>query len=530
MRSVRRSLALLSVCCFPYLLAAQSIDLSAIPTRAESSNYQETTSYDEVIAFINVLTATSDKIFARPFGYSTEGRALPLVVFGNVEDSSPESVKGTEKLRVFVQANIHAGEVCGKEAMLTLLRSLASGNHAEWADSLVLLVAPIYNADGNERVSLYNRPRQHGPIAGMGQRPNAQNLDLNRDHMKIMSPEARSLIRVFNDYDPHMVIDLHTTNGTRHGYQLTYAPALNPNTHTAINGLLRTDLLPAVTETIKETYGWDYYYYGNVPSPRFQVPRGWYTFDHRPRFNNNYVGLRNRIPILSEAYSYATFEDRVLSTMYFVEEILNYSHIHASAIRSVVEEADAVSVVGTDMAVRAQLQRSNEEVEILMGEVDEEKNPFTGETMLRRRDVQTPEMMYEYGTFSPTETETAPQAYFVPGDLAIAKDRLEAHGIQFDVVGETQTMTVERFRIDSTRVAARAFQGHNERTLFGVYEEAQVTLDAGTLRVPVEQPLGRLAFYLLEPRSDDGLTNWALLDDALEEASHYPILRLRAQP
>lgn len=530
MRSVPCTLAFLCVCCLPQFLFAQAIDLSAIPTRAESSNYQETTSYDEVIAFINVLTATSDKIFARSFGYSTEGRALPIVVFGDVEDSSPESVKASDKLRVFVQANIHAGEVCGKEAMLMLLRSLASGEHTEWADSLVLLVAPIYNADGNERISLYNRPRQHGPLGGMGQRPNAQNLDLNRDHMKLMSPEARSLVRLFNNYDPHMVIDLHTTNGTRHGYHLTYAPALNPNTHPAIDGLLRTDLLPAVSETIKEAYGWDYYYYGNVPSPRFQVARGWYTFDHRPRFNNNYVGLRNRIPILSEAYSYATFENRVISTLYFVEEILNYSHIHASAIQAVVEEADATSIIGADLAVRAQLQRSAEQVEILMGEVDEEKNPFTGETVLRRRDVQNAESMYEYGSFSPTETTEVPQAYFVPGNLAVAKDRLEAHGISFDVLAQSQTVQIERFRIDSTRVSPRAFQGHNERTLYGVYEEANVTLEAGTLRVPVEQPLGRLAFYLLEPRSDDGLTNWALLDDVLEGAGHYPITRLRNQP
>lgn len=530
MRSVYRLLVFFVVLGFPVTLLAQSIDLSAITTRAESSNYQETTSYDETVTFVNILTATSAKMFARPFGYSTEGRALPLVVFGDVENSSPEAVKASDKLRVFVQANIHAGEVSGKEAMLMLLRALAAGNHAEWADSLVLIVAPIYNADGNERLSLYNRPRQHGPIGGMGQRPNAQNLDLNRDHMKVMSPEARSLIGVFNRYDPHMVIDLHTTNGTRHGYHLTYSPALNPNTHPAIDALLREDLLPAVTNTIQELYGWSYYYYGNVPSRRFRAPRGWYTFDHRPRFNTNYVGLRNRIPILSEAYSYATFEDRVLATLYFVEEILNYSHIHAGAIRAVVETADATPVVGEELAVRAQHQRSEEQVEILLGEVGEEKHPFTGEPMFRRRDVQIPERMYEYGSFTPTETATAPEAYLVPPHLSVVKDRLEAHGVAFQELDAPETLIVERFRIDSTRVAARAFQGHNERTLFGVYEEAEVTVEAGTLRVPVSQPLGRLAFYLLEPRSDDGLTNWALLDDALENATHYPILRQHVQP
>ena len=46
----------------------------------------------------------------------------------------------------------------------------------------------------------------------------------------------------------------------------------------------------------------------------------WRTFDHRPRFGNNYVGLRNRLAILSEAYSYLDFRGRVRVTEVFVEE------------------------------------------------------------------------------------------------------------------------------------------------------------------------------------------------------------------
>ena len=170
---------------------------------------------------------------------------------------------------------------------------------------MVLLVAPIYNADGNERFSLTNRGRQHGPMAGQGQRPNAQGYDLNRDHMKLDSPEARGFVKLMNDYDPHVSMDLHTTNGTRHAYHLTYAPPLNPATDPAIIDLLRKDWLPSVTRTIKTKYDWDYYYYGNVEgrgpagSPD---ERAWKSFDSRPRFNNNYIGLRNRIAILSEAY------------------------------------------------------------------------------------------------------------------------------------------------------------------------------------------------------------------------------------
>ena len=74
-------------------------------------------------------------------------------------------------------------------------------------------------------------------------------------------------------------------------------------------------------------------------------------------------------------------------------------------------------------------------------------------------------------------------------------------------------------------MAAREFQGHRERTLFGRYEQVEVTVPPGTVVVPVNQPLGRLVFSLLEPRSDDGVVTWNLVDDAVAEARHYPIVR-----
>ena len=507
------------------LVAAQDQDLSSLQTRAEATDYHETTRYDEVVAFLETVTTASDKMHLTDFGSTTEGRALPLVVYGEVDGSSPESVLASQKTRVFVQANIHAGEVCGKEAMLVLLRDLANGKHASWKESLILLVAPIYNADGNERISVDNRPRQNGPIAGMGQRANAKDFDLNRDHMKLDTPEARSLVRLMNEYDPHVVIDLHTTNGTRHAYHLTYSPPLNPNTPRSIDSFLRRGWLPTVTRAVKIRHGWDYYYYGNLPFRGMNVERAWYTFDHRPRFNNNYVGLRNRFAILSEAYSYATFKERILASLYFVEEILNFAHANADIIRKTTKEADEQSVVGEPLTVRARHSRSAEPVEILLGEVEEEKNRLSGATILRRKDMQKPERMYEYGTFEPTETVVAPSAYLVPTTLATAVQRLQAHGIQYRVLDEELELQVERFRIDSTTVAKRAFQGHNERTLYGMYEAVEETVPIGTLVVPVDQPLGRLAFYLLEPRSDDGLVNWALLDEALSGAEDYPILR-----
>ena len=504
---------------------AQEYDVSDLQTRAELSYFDETTRYEEVVSFLRAVVLASDRLHLTEFGYTAEGRKLPLLVYGDVWDGTAGEVVRTGKTRVFVQANIHAGEVCGKEALLMLARELASGAYADWADSLVLLMAPIYNADGNERISLYNRPRQHGPVGGMGQRPNAQGFDLNRDHMKLDAPEARSLVRLMNEYDPHVLIDLHTTNGTVHGYHLTYSPPLNPNTAGPIIDLLRERWLPEVRSVIRQTYGWEFYYYGNVPRAGSAREPGWYTFDHRPRFNNNYVGLRNRIAILSEAYSYASFEERILATLAFVKENLHYAHRHAALIRQTLETVDLETVVGREMAVRSGFARSAEPIDILLGEVAQTRNPYTGEVMYLREETLIPTSMYEYGAFTPVETERAPRTYFVPPSLTAVIERLSAHGVWFEELSGPRELALERFRIDSTEAAERPFQGRHERTLSGAYEPVVHTLEAGTLVVPVDQQLGGLVFYLLEPRSDDGLVAWALMDDALDDAAYYPILR-----
>ncbi len=511
-------------------LAAQPLDMLRIDTlriemlrtRAETSDYRATSSYADVMDFVEAVDAQPG-FHATTFGETVEGRALPLVVWG-AHGAAADDVKASGKLRVFVMANIHAGEVAGKEAALILLREIASGTHAAWADSLTLLVAPIYNADGNERLDPDNRPFQHGPVDGMGQRPNAQDLDLNRDFVKLDAPESRALTRLFNVYDPHVIVDLHTTDGTIHGYDLTYAPPLHPSTPAGIDSLLREAWLPAVTEGYKSRYGGDLTYYGN-DKPEWGQPSGWATFDPRPRFGTNIAGLRNRVGILSEVYSYATFEDRVMATLGFVTEVLDWAHGHAGEIRAVVQAADTESVVGQPLAMRSagHWQAEPEPQPILLGEVMEEPNPHTGSIMLRRTDVKTPTPMTVYGRFEGAEPVRAPAAYILP-DSPVGTERLKLHGIRSYPVTAGIAFTAEAFHVDSVQTAERPFQNRYEQTLFGRYASESFLSDARMRIVPVDQPLGRLAVLLLEPRSDSGFAGWGLVRP--EAGAVYAVLRV----
>ncbi len=502
-------------------------------TRAERSDYLETSRHAEVIEFLETVVRMDDRMSLTTFGFTNEARAIPLVtVAQGLADRSPAAIRENGKLVLYLQGNIHGGEVEGKEALQILLREIASGQHDSWFNDMVLLVAPVYNADGNDAVELNNRPGQNGPAGGMGQRPNAQGLDLNRDHMKLNSPEARSVARLVGDYAPHVTMDLHTTNGTNHAYFVTYSPPLHPNTDPAIISLLRDRLLPDVTETIRDKHGMNFYYYGNAggggaaPGGQANLPR-WSTFDSRPRFNNNYLGLRNRIAILSEAFAYASFEDRIAATLYFVQETVDWAEAHTGEIRAAVEIAETRPLVGTQLSVRNRITLTHPEpVDILMGAVETRYNA-AGRPYNNRLDVLTPTPMWEYGSFESTEDETVPAAYIIPPvqQLQPVLDRLESHGVPMRTLNASRTMIVESFRIDSTSVAAQPFQGVNERTLWGAWVEGEQEIPARTIIISMDGPHARLAFYLLEPRADDGFTDWAILDRWIDGDGAFPILR-----
>jgi hypothetical protein len=496
-----------------------------IQTRAERTSYVETSRYDDVVAFLNAVAKQSPLVHTTTFGTTVEGRALPLAVVGKVGDATPRAVRASGRLRVYIQANIHAGEVEGKEASLALIREMASGQHAEWLNSMVLLVAPIYNADGNERVAPNNRGPQNGPIAGAGIRANAQGLNLNRDNMKLDTAEARSMARLLNEFDPHVMIDLHTTNGSHHAYHLTWEIPNNPAVDATVNKIAHDEWLPAVTKAIRQKDGWELHSYGDVQG---QPPeRVWTTVEDLPRYTHNYWGLRNRFGILSETYSYLTFQERIQTASRFVEELLNFAHSNAARIRKVAEDADARSLIGQRVSLRSRLKRSAAKAEILMGDTADEVNPLSGQRMLRRLDVRKPEPMWLDDSFESAESERVPSAYYIPSALTTVLERLRDHGIRLEQVSRSAALRLEEFQIETTQVAQQAAEGHRARTVTGAYQPVERIITPGFYRVPMNQPLARLAFYLIEPRSNDGLLTWNALDDALKDAKTYPILRTR---
>jgi hypothetical protein len=485
-------------------------------TTAETSNYLSTSRYADVMAFVGAIQRADPDVRVETFATTGEGRALPLVVAGPY---TPRSARASGKPVVFIMANIHAGEVEGKEAAQMLLRDLVS-THRTLRDDLVILVAPIYNADGNERIAPEHRETQMGPLNGVGVRENAQGLDLNRDYMKLETAEGRGLIaNVLDRWDPLLTVDLHTTNGSYHGYHLTYAPPLTPNADDDVVGFERGTLLPHIREAMRARHGKETYYYGNFVE-QLQPEKGWYTFDNRPRFGNNYAGLRNRFAILSEAYSYIDFRARVEVTHEFLHEILAGAVKYGRKMQRIAARADERIARGRlrKLGLRFELAKWKDGVEILWEkslpapEGEGAPDPWTECGSIVRTGEIVAMKMPDYGVFKTTEREELPWAYLF--DSEHAAEVLKTHGISVEKLDADATLDAERFAVKEETRAEQEFQQHYEVTVTGKWKSKEETFAAGTFLVRTSQPLARLIFYLLEPRSDDGLVNWNVLDAA----------------
>ncbi|HET6779475.1 MAG TPA: M14 family metallopeptidase, partial [Gemmatimonadales bacterium] len=319
------------------LIVAMVSPLAAQSTRPERTGYRETSSYLDVLGFVDSLQMRSSEVRIGTLGTSSEGRRIPYVVAARPGLMTPAEAHRSGKPVIYLQANIHAGEVEGKEAAQMLLRDLTIGPLGHLLDKIILLVVPIYNTDGNERwgPGERNRPGQNGP-ATVGQNTSGQGLNLNRDYVKLEAPETQGSVSLLQAWDPDLFIDLHTTNGSYHGYVLTYAPGLNPNVNPAVD-FVRDRFLPEVRRRMQRRHGQRTFSYGNFRSQHpDSLVQGWETYDARPRFGTNWMGLRGRPSILSEGYSNADFQTRITATYNFVREVLELAGEQGRALKSVI--------------------------------------------------------------------------------------------------------------------------------------------------------------------------------------------------
>lgn len=494
-------------------------------THAEKTNYRETPRYAETIDYCRRLAAASPLIRFESFGKSGEGRDLPLLIAAEESAFDPDSAKANGKPVILIQACIHSGEPDGKDAGLALLRDIAITRvHPDLLKRVVVLFIPIYNVDGHERSTPFNRINQNGP-AEMGWRGTTTNQNLNRDYMKADTPETRAWLGLWNKWSPDLFIDCHVTDGADYSSHITYhfehhqgiAPQVIAWERRVVEGKVH----PA-TEAAGSVISWYLEFIDNR-----DLSKGMRDFNGSPRFSTGYVPQRNRPAILIETHMLKDYQPRVLGTYNFLRFILEEVNREPQELLSVGREAD-------EQAINAGMSFNPERRHPLRFEIVEEPRPFVLKAVKYETEFSeiSGDVRVVFGSeplnvtvpmfdkFRVSCAASPPLFYIIPPQWQEPIEVLRHHGVQSRRTEEALTIAVESYRFSNVSWASAPFEGRflSDFNTEKIFE--QRTFPAGSVLVPLAQPLARVVMNLLEPDGPDSFVSWGFFSAIFEQKEY----------
>lgn len=510
----------------------------AMITAAELSNYERTSTFAEVLEVVDALEASSDLLHRETLLTSLEGKQVPLLVLAEPPIATPEQARASGKLVVYIQGNIHGGEVEGKEASLIAMRDILHGDKRHLLQNQIVLFLPVYNSDGNDQMTADSRPSQEGSPLLAGQRT-AHGYDLNRDGMIIDTLETAALYEnVIQRWDPDLFVDLHTTNGTWHGYSLTYAPSYHTAGDAAPSQYTADVMLPTIRQAVKDKFNLDFNWYGGFDY-RDWPPTELRTYHHAPRYLTNNMGLRNRMAILSETFAHDRFYKRVHAANVFVEEILEYSNGNAQEIREINRRADARVIEQIEErggsyqnGVQFEMVALAEPLDLLSYKYIPYVADDGSQQFVRSSEIVEIQGVQNFNAFEVTKSATVPVAYVFSAQFPELAAKLRQHGIEVTTLDARAQFSGERFRVDAIGKQSFVQNNHRNSLLEGEFESGEQVFEPGDYYIPMNNRLANLIFYLLEPQADDGLAYWNLFDDYLQgllstgESAIYPVFKV----
>lgn len=523
------------------ILKSQELNLPPeLFSRAEKSLYTETSLDSDVVKFCNAIGRMSKFAHVESFGKTIIGNALMMVVLANPMVTTPAEAVASGKPVIYIEANIHAGEIEGKEASMQLMREICFGPKSSLLENQILIFCPNYNPDGNDKLSATSRGSQDGSPRLTGVRASGEGYDLNREGIKAEALESKALLKnIIVRWDPLLFIDLHTNNGSWHGYALNYAPAFLSAGMPLTTGYISDSLLPAVTRTVLGRSGIPVFFHGYMNMKQGEQTT-YSTYSHLPRYLVNYIGLRNRMAILSETFSHDSFEKRVLSNYLFLVSVLEFTSAHSIEMQKIVTDADneTIQLIKEkggilEKGVEYNIAAAQKPIDLLTRETEEYKDE-NGRT--RRRPTGRLfwiQNVKHFNHFEPDLLSVVPCGYIFPAELKNVAAKLEEHGIRVTTLSKKTGIEGQQFIITKYSQDSRPSYGsHKMVKAEGQFTTKKIKAEAGSYYVDMRQPLAWLIFYMLEPRSDDGLLLWNYFDDYLlpkgvEKGNvAYPVLKL----
>jgi murein tripeptide amidase MpaA len=492
---------------------------AAWATPAEASGFQTTPRYDETIATLRRLEKASPWIKVTSFGTSPEGRDLVLVVVSKDRLFDPAAARASGKAIVLLQAGIHAGEIDGKDAGLMLLRDLCvTRTRQALLDRTILLFMPMYNVDGHERFSPYNRINQNGPQE-MGWRTTSLSLNLNRDYVKADAVETRAWLKVFTTWWPDLTIDAHVTDGADYRYVVTYAIETGPNVPAPVADWVKRVVLGKAIPAIASD--------GQSIAPYINLidetdpTKGESSPVSPPRFSTGYTVLQNRPSFLIETHMLKAYEPRVRATYSTVAALMQACGDDAKGLHDAIAAAEAQAKLPGRTPLRFRLTDATHPVEFKGYKFTREPSPISG--ALRIAYSREP---LDLSVPMQDQSEVAlwverPRAYLVPRPWTAVIEVLRAHGLRLQTLSAPWTGAVDGYRLSEPKWNEAPFEGRHQVTFkCERFTGMKRTFPSGSVVVPLDQPGSAVAVNLLDPQGIDSFVSWGFFDVVFERKEY----------
>ncbi len=491
-------------------------------THAEKTHFRETGRYAESLDFARRLERASPVVRLVTLGRTPQGRELVMLVLSKDRAFTPEAAARTGKPVVLIQNGIHAGEIAGKDATAMLLRDIVvSKRYAAWLDHVIVLAIPVFNVDGHERFSPYNRINQNGP-AEMGFRATAQRINLNRDYVKADAPEMRAWLRMYAAWLPHLLIDNHVTDGQDQQYDLTIAMPEGQDIWPSVGGWTRQRFLPALNEAMRSD-GHSIAPYAEPVDSR-DLSKGFSDGIFEPRYSTGYAAIQNRAALLVETHSLKAYKTRVWAHYDVMRHAIDIISRDPAALETAARTADG------------EIARQEGKPLFLAGEVDTamgepftfkgvssrmENSPITGGQVIvyGERPVDIPTTLFSRVTT--TIAPPVPTAYVIPREWGAVIELLESHGVRTEPLPRDRQAELEAYRFSDAKWAERPYEGRHRVSFRSEVVRQTGTLPAGSIVVPMNQRAARVAFNILEPDAPDSAASWGFFDTVFEEKEYF---------
>lgn len=506
------------------MLLAQTIENNEWATRFERSNYLETETYTETMDYFKRLSNNSEITKFIKIGTSPQGRDLMCLIVAKDKEFDPELAKRSGKAIILIQNGIHSGEIEGKDASMILLSEiLIEKKYPKLLDHVILLVIPIFNVDGHERRSPYNRINQNGPKE-MGWRTTAQNLNLNRDYTKADTPEMKAVLKLFSHWLPDIYIDTHTTDGADYQYTITYDISTYNNIPPKTRNWIKDVFKPFVNSKVEKDGFLIAPYAGIID--RKDITKGIRGWVSGPRFSHGYAAIQNRPGLLIETHMLKPYKNRVFATLSLLKAVITLANKDYKKLVNLNKQADEYEVkhfYNQHFAFPLSFKMNDKfEYYNFKGiKSIQDSSWIAGSAITRYTGEKETFRIPYFHEDQVVDSIYLPKAYIIPKEWNKLIRIMQLHGIKIDTLKNPVELNVEIYKFKDVKFPNYPYESHfSPNYNYDVITKTKI-YPKGTFAVKTNQRTIGVIANLLEPKGRDSFIKWGLMNQIFERKEYF---------